>query len=106
MKLNILGTKYDYKEIAARTDARMENLSGYCDPTDKIIRVDVDFIVNDNNSKEKIKAYTDVTRRHEIIHAYLYESGMEKWGDDEMLVSWIAIQFPKLLETFKEIGAL
>ena len=44
--------------------------------------------------------------RHEIIHAYLYESGLDSYAEDETIVDWIAAQFPKMAGTFGEVGAL
>lgn len=51
--------------------------------------------------------------RHEIIHAFLYESGLaenfehaNEFGQDETMVDWIAMQFPKILEVYKEAGCL
>ena len=48
--------------------------------------------------------------RHEIIHAFLSESGlqcnwqhMEQFGHDETTVDWFAIQSPKIFEVFKEL---
>ncbi|MFD1464645.1 hypothetical protein ACFQ4L_00875 [Lapidilactobacillus mulanensis] len=42
--------------------------------------------------------------RHELIHAFLCESGLAEnsdWAQNEEVVDWIARQFPKLFETFK-----
>lgn len=44
--------------------------------------------------------------RHEIIHAYFFESGLLDYGTNEQLVDWIVLQFPKMLETFKRIEAI
>lgn len=46
--------------------------------------------------------------RHELIHAFIYESGLSnenKWAENEELVDWIAIQFPKLKKCFEKIWA-
>ncbi|EKC80170.1 hypothetical protein LEA_01668, partial [human gut metagenome] len=29
-----------------------------------------------------------------------------QWGHEETMIDWIAIQFPKILKTFEEIGCL
>ena len=56
--------------------------------------------------------YRKKVLRHEIIHAFLYESGLhENWthpqyGHDETYVDWIALQFDKLLKAFKEAGTI
>ena len=51
--------------------------------------------------------------RHEIIHAFLSESGLDcnfehlkQFGHEETMVDWIAIQFPKIYEVYKEVGAI
>ena len=51
--------------------------------------------------------------RHEIVHAFLSESGLQsnlehnqRFGHEETMVDWIAIQFPKMLEVFKELDIL
>ena len=54
------------------------------------------------------------TLRHELIHAFLAESGLSanalsnytSWAENEEMVDWIAIQFPKILEVFKEVDCL
>lgn len=65
------------------------------------------------NSLMDLDSYRKKVLRHEIIHAFLYESGVwnnsgtsEAWGCDETITDWIAIQSPKLFRTFKEADCL
>ena len=51
--------------------------------------------------------------RHEIIHAYLEESGLSAssnmisaWAQNEEMVDWLAIQSSKIFATFQEVGCL
>lgn len=47
------------------------------------------------NPKEDLKQYQKQVLRHEIIHAFMYESGLEgecKWNTEEM-VDWLSIQY-------------
>ena len=53
------------------------------------------------------------TLRHEIVHAFLYESGLDRntsttsyWARNEEMVDWIALQGPKMLKAWEEAGAL
>lgn len=53
------------------------------------------------------------TLRHEIIHAFLAESGLwgssepaKAWAMNEEMIDWIALQFPKILKAFKEAKAI
>lgn len=105
MKINILGTYYtiQYKKLG------VEEIDGYCDYTSKeiVIRSDNENGVNDFESLQKKQL------RHEIIHAYLSESGLQsnfehanRWGHEETMIDWIAIQFPKMLKTFEKTGCL
>ena len=49
--------------------------------------------------------------RHEIIHAFLAESGLQsnfkhsdEFGHDETMVDWIAIQWHKIEKVFDQLG--
>ena len=47
--------------------------------------------------------------RHEIVHAFLFESGLaenSEWAQNEEMVDWIAKQGPKLIKAWQEAGAL
>ncbi|WP_394967432.1 hypothetical protein [Candidatus Allofournierella merdipullorum] len=47
--------------------------------------------------------------RHEIIHAFLFESGLAEnsdWAQIEEMVDFFAIQFPKLQKAFEEAEAV
>ena len=105
MKVNILGTEYeiDYKDLSG------EDIDGYCDYTSKHI-----VIRNDNsNGVEGFENLQKKQLRHEIIHAFLAESGLQcnfehanRWGHEETMVDWFAIQAPKIYEAFKQAGCI
>ena len=104
-RILILGTLYKikYKNL---NDA---DCDGYCDYTARTI-----IIRNDNyNNVGDFQRLQNKQLRHEIIHAFLAESGLQcnfehstTWGHEETMVDWIAIQFPKLLEAYKELNIL
>jgi hypothetical protein len=106
MKISILGQDYDFSEIAAKDDPKMAGFDGYCDGYGKIIRVNGDYPPNDPASISDLEAYKRQVKRHEIIHAFFEESGLEEYKSNELLVEWIAKQFPKLAKVFQQIGAL
>lgn len=105
MKIDVLGTEYEieYKEL------KEDSIDGYCDYTSKHI-----VLRSDNaNDVEDFKALQNKQLRHEIIHAFLAESGLQanfehcnRWGHEETMVDWIAVQFPKLLVAFKAADCL
>lgn len=103
--VNILGTDYQVKYVELKDDG----IDGDCDSTSKVIRVRTDNTNNvgdmDNLQKE--------TLRHELFHAFLYESGLwHSWqhpnvfGHDETTVDWFARMSPKIFKTFQELGLL
>lgn len=103
MKVNILGTKYTIKTATRDTDVRLENCDGYVDTTTKEIVVD-----NPKPSEMSWSDMEDYKRkvvRHEVVHAFLYESGLafNSWGKNEEVVDWIALQFPKMKAVFETL---
>lgn len=104
-KINILGTEY---AIEPR-NLKDENYDGFTDNTDKliVIRSDNQNEVGDFDFLQKKQL------RHEIIHAFLSESGlqcnwqhMEQFGHDETTVDWFAIQSPKIFKAFQELDLI
>ena len=81
----------------------------YCDKTVKTIVISKK--AKDCDLKD-FSVYQKKVMRHEIIHAFLFESGLSEnfthpeYGHDETYVDWIASQFPKMCEVFKEVGCL
>jgi hypothetical protein len=107
LKISILGTEYDISEKAAAEDLLLNTRDGYCDCSIK--KIVIDEMEPEPDSKKDMAAVKRNIIRHELIHAFLYESGLDvnsKWGTDETLVDWIALQFPKMEKAFKEADCL
>ena len=111
MKVNVLGTLYRIIERSEAEDQRLKDSSGYCDSSTKEIVLDIP--ADDPMNKGDLEEVKKVVLRHEIIHAFLCESGLDcnscsvtDWATNEEMVDWIAIQFPKILKAFDEVGAL
>lgn len=109
LKIDILGTEYTITIASTANDPYLKKCDGYCDKTSK--RIVVTDKGNDNEL-DNFEAYQKKCIRHEIIHAFLFESGLhENWkhdnfGHDETYVDWIAAQFPKLIRAFKAANCL
>lgn len=102
--LNILGTDYTYKTNCDEKDYPLLKVNeAYTDHSTK------EIIVSKREharlaSEEK---FYNKVNRHEIIHAMLYESGLDcntDWACNEEMVDWFAIQYPKLKKIYKELG--
>ncbi|MFR2837851.1 MAG: hypothetical protein ACLTBU_02105 [Zhenhengia sp.] len=108
-KVNVLGVEYSINEVTPIEYPKIENSDGLCDFTTKTICIDKELNNETPTSMENMKAYKATVVRHELIHAFFYESGLDvscSWGRNEQLVDWIAIQLPKMVKAMKEVGAL
>lgn len=118
MKIDILGTKYTLKRVDKGQDDYLDknNFSGCCDDAKKeILILNLDSVPEwKTESIEAIMRQEKETIRHEIIHAFLNESGLQwnsfapekAWAKNEEMVDWFAIQMPKLLAAFTAADAL
>lgn len=90
-------------------------MAGYCcSYKPLIVMADLDdeehFSFDDEKEKEN---YFKASLRHEIIHAFLNESGLKdnfehahRMGHEETMVDWIAQQFPKILKVYQQLGVI
>lgn len=110
MKLNILGSEWDveYRNVDA-DPILLDGNGGYTDSSINLI------VISNRKQDDEVADFKEIQKRylrHEIIHAFLYESGLGEsfthpdYGHEETMVDWIAIQFPKILEVFKEADCL
>lgn len=111
MEVDVLGTKYIINKKTNIEDKYLEKVDGYCDYTTK------EIVVIKKNKKKEIGEIENFKRlenrilRHELIHAFIYESGLwcnsygvDKWALNEEMTDWIAIQYPKINRAFKQLG--
>lgn len=110
MKTYILGEEWEIKTVKPKDDPLLIKLDGYCD---KSIRTIVVTDKSDDCELGDFERYKKQILRHEIIHAFLLESGLDanyehahNFGHDETLVDWFAYQFEKIVRVFKEVGCL
>lgn len=110
MKVNILGTEYTIEERSIEEDALLNNMDGYCD---KSIHLIVISKPSPDADLGDFEWYKKKIMRHEITHAFLFESGIaesyqpaKQYGHDETMIDWIAAQFPKMVKAFEEAGCL
>ena len=104
MKVKILGTEYEIVMDAEEKDYPiLKDADGYADFTIK--KIVVKKLIQDGESYEDLELWQRKTLRHEIIHAFLYESGLwqnsfKDWARNEEMTDWIALQFEKILGVF------
>lgn len=110
MKIDVLGTMYNITVTDEAADPRLADCDGYCDETVKEIVVDsYERYASERDSKRSLATQAAKVMRHEILHAFLFESGLaenSEWAQNEETVDWLATQIPKLVRAFKAAGCL
>ena len=118
MKINVMGTEYtvSYFDYNDKPIFEKRGIGGYSDDVVHEIvicnlKTHPEF---EDESDEWCKTLEKRILRHEIVHAFLSESGLQDsalqmdgaWAKNEEMVDWIAIQFPKLLKAFKDADCM
>lgn len=102
MQINILGTDYEFKH-----DESVLNLGadGLCKQYSKkiIVAPEKSMLSDDGDEHEKKERYNQVVR-HEIIHAFFDEIGLDCYSSDEILVNMLSCQIPKMQKVFEKLG--
>lgn len=107
MKVNVLGREYEIVIGEEKDYPHLKEANGYCDFT--IGRIVVEKMEVEEDTWQDMVFYTNKVIRHELVHAFLHESGLavnSDWAYNEELVDWIAIQLPKMAEVFEEIEVM
>jgi len=115
--VNILGTeysiivrKYDDDETFKRYD-----INGYCSYTGhEIVLCDMATYPDwEHETDQACENQMQTTLRHEIVHAFLGESGLsanssesDAWARNEEMVDWFARQGPKIYRARQEAGSI
>lgn len=117
-KVDVLGTKHAVFRVKAGQDEYMEKMhfGGYCDGVaKKIVILDLKSTPDwKDEPPEAIAKIEKCTLRHELVHAFLNESGLEwnsfvpdkAWAKNEEMVDWFALQSPKIFKAFQAVNAL
>ncbi len=108
MKVRILGTDYEIIKDAEEKDySQLKKCDGFTDFSIK--KIVVAEFEKDESSIDNLEWYKKKVLRHEIVHAFIHESGLAEncdWARNEELTDWIAIQFEKILNVFLQTNAL
>lgn len=114
MKVSIMGVTYNIffvDEYPERLRSIGEYASGLCNRNEREIYIQrcKDEDLTEHGRQRSMKN----TLRHEILHAYLEESGLSAnskstvtWAQNEEMVEWFSIQAPKIYMTYMEVGCL
>lgn len=101
-QIDILGRKY----LLLENEELPEGVDGLCDTYGRLIK-----IAPLDKMKTPLAPHQETKRKnsvlcHEIIHAFLFESGLDSYCNDEVLVDWLALKLPQLVEVCAKNGCV
>lgn len=99
-EFDILGTKYTLHYDDTITDKHEAN--GTAELFSKKIVISLSGYYDDEVF-ENIEEYYKKVIRHELVHAFFYEMGLNNYCRDEVLVDALAIQMPKMYKLMKGV---
>ena len=109
--VNVLGTEYLIRFETSENIPALNTLCGYCSHNSHeiVINQNVDYFKD--KTDEWIIYDIKCTLRHELIHAFFFESGLAQvsavyngaWAQNEEMVDWFALQSPKIFKAFAEL---
>lgn len=109
-KITILGTPYTVRVLSPDEEPILKDCDGFCDKTSHRI---VASTKADYCNLDDFDAYQRKVIRHEVLHAFLFESGLDcnvyhaegqVGRHDEQMVDWFASQYPKIRAVYDELG--
>lgn len=112
--IEVLGSIYTIELKDLKDDEQLKELCGYCSFNGHklVIRQDQEYFKD--KTEEWIINELCSTIRHEVIHAFMYESGLNQcafgytgpWSRNEEMVDWFAIQSPKIFKIFTKLDLI
>lgn len=107
MIANVLGTEYEIVYANTQDCPYLSQKDGYTDTSvKKCVVCDFEDCKDDPSALADLENYKKQVTRHELIHAFLFESGLScnsDWARNEEMIDFFAIQFPKIKKLFEEL---
>lgn len=113
-KINILGSQWKIVYGSENEYPALKEMDGYMDSSTRTIVVDdMHYAEKQPGAKANMLEYVRQVTRHEIIHAFLFESGLDtssgkadNWAVNEEMVDWFSIQILKIQRCMQEARVL
>lgn len=106
MEVSVLGTDYTIQTgVKSENDSYFssnEQIEGYIDYQTKEIFIK-EMPKDEPGLTRNLASYEKSVIRHELIHAFFYESGLTDYAGDERIVEWLEVQVPKMAKLFNAI---
>lgn len=112
--VQILGSTWTIVEGTVEEFPALEEADGYTDSSARLVVLDdLASAKNDKFCKSNLVEHKNRVLRHEIVHAFLEESGLNTnsnpttaWAANEEMVEWFAIQLPKIVAVCEELNIM
>lgn len=106
MKVDILGTEYTIIEQSDKENPKLDDANGICEIWGKKIVLDSEMLNPHKMLVEQPGLFKKKVLRHEIVHAFFAESGLNDFCHNELLVDYLAVQLPKMFKAMQEVKCL
>ena len=108
--VSILGEKWKIRVVDFDDDDYLdEETGGYC--ATHIRKITVRNYLKEDITRERAEAVMKHLLRHELVHAFLGESGLwanslevQSWATNEEMVDWLAKNINKIAAVYKRCG--
>ena len=97
----ILGTEYNVFIVDEKGYKQIKDKVGCCDSSSKDIYLHKSLFKREEGSVKHLMKVCEEVLTHEIVHAFIYESGLGESYQNETLIDWISIQLEKIIEAKK-----
>lgn len=103
--VDILGERYEVKFTSELNEPELDGYAGLCKSLSKEILINTDIHTLKDENDDISRLFANDTVRHELVHAFLNESGLTQYSYDETLVEFIAMQLPKINKVVEKLMA-
>lgn len=106
-KVDILGNTWTVKTATESMEPRLQGCDAFTDWTEKLMCFETGVHGNIGDMKKYLRKLV----RHEVIHAFLFESGLgdsmehREFGHEETTVDWFAYHADRICEVAGEVYA-
>lgn len=111
VRVKILGSDWLLITEKENDEYKEKQADGWCDYTTRTMHIGL--FEKDKTTLDRLDVYSKKVARHEIIHAFLYESGLaecsckaQNWALNEEMVDWLAQQITKIYNVFLELDVV
>lgn len=110
-KISVMGSEFEIIYTTEEEDPTIKGKSGVCYSLLQKIKIDQYIYLDDADGSvaeaEKASKLLSLLAilRHEIIHAFFFQSGLDSqcsFAVDEVLIDWLSLKLPEIVEVMNQ----